>query len=106
MQHKGYLTDTGRVVQKTKSPIDPGHRRSGHKLSLDGDQIIGEVGYHETHYNLRRLYVHRKWIVRLDDGSKFERPTRTAAVNEAMAHRIRDQHDQGPFRSRTETDHG
>lgn len=86
MQHKGYLTETGRVVKRTKSPLDPGLRRTGRRLSLDDDVIIGEVGYTETRFNLRRMYVTRKWIVRLFDGPKVEGPTRTAAIENAMNH--------------------
>lgn len=42
-ERKGYLTDGGAVVRKTKAPLDPGHRRSGARLSLGDELIIGTV---------------------------------------------------------------
>lgn len=63
MDAKGYLTSTGRVVRSTKSPLDPGHRRSGALLALDGDPIVARIFYKETRFNLVRTLVAREWIV-------------------------------------------
>jgi len=63
MQHKGYLTDEGRVVDLYVTPADPGHRRAGMIVDRLGSPIVGEVHYDEQRYNLRRVLVSRTWYV-------------------------------------------
>ena len=60
MEHKGYLTESGRVVQ----------RRADITESMDGERIVAQVLYTETRYNLRRVLVTRDWIVRSLDGAR------------------------------------
>lgn len=62
--HRGWLTETGRVVRRWVPSIDPGHRARGRRWTLDrSEQVVAEVKYVETRYNLRRVLVARRWII-------------------------------------------
>lgn len=69
-EDKGYLTESGRVVTRSFSSLDPGLIRKGLRFSADGEEIVGRVSYSETRYNLRRVLVTRSWKVsEFPDGS-------------------------------------
>lgn len=80
-EHKGYLTETGRVVQRKRSSPDPGHRGW---FSQDFEKIIGRVFYVEKRYNLRRVFVTRTWVVDLGENRRVEAATRGAAIEKAL----------------------
>lgn len=71
MEHKGYVTADGRVV---------GDR--------DRADLIAELGYIVTRYNLRRVFVRREWAVRPLPRGPVERgfARRRDAVAWALVH--------------------
>lgn len=87
MSGECFVTETGRVVRKVKASTDPGHRRAGRLLSLDGESIVGRASEKVTRYNLRRVFVVREWIVTGHPGGlpRVAARTRSAAVVEFMA---------------------
>lgn len=93
MEDKGYLTDTGRVVQTVRRSTDPGQARDGVKWSADaaGEPIVATLGYKETRYNLRRVLVSREWMATCTTqagtslyGRQFTGATRAEVVSQVL----------------------
>lgn len=76
-----YITDTGRVVRKTKAPLDPGLRRKGVRLSLDDEIIIGSV----TRDEADGWYY--ATVAVGDQNFTAARPTRGRAITAALRER-------------------
>lgn len=87
MEDRGYLTESGRVVQASRASMDPGLARAGHRLAANGEAIVADVLYAEQRYNLRRVLVNRTWYVRERHGERrqWTGNTRAEAVAAARA---------------------
>lgn len=87
VESKGYVTETGRVVQKVKRPMDPGQARQGVRWSADTffEEIVGTLWRHQS--GLRGSEP--VWVVRHYPGDEeaARARTRKAALDTFLASR-------------------
>lgn len=71
MERKGYLLRDGRVTYQAS-----------------GD-TIAELGLRTVRYNLRRVFVTKTWVAKMNDGTQLTGALRRTVIDAALRHETR-----------------